>query len=478
MAQTALIGRKEESAALLECLGSAASELIALYGRRRVGKTYLIRTVYKDSMCFEITGIYNAPLKTQLANFRQALEASVGKKLPLATPGNWLDAFQQLKNYLEQIDGKTKRAIFFDELPWLDGKRSGFLNAFEHFWNSWASKRQDVLVVICGSAASWMIKKVINSKGGLHNRITKKIRLLPFTLNETELYLQSNQVQLDRYQLLQLYMVMGGIPHYLKEIKKGQSATQNIDRVCFTKDGLLFNEFHNLYPALYENPERHIKVIKTLATKRSGLTRNEIINGTGLSSGGTITTVLDELAESGFITTYVPLDKKSKDALYRLTDEYSLFYLKFIEGTRSTGKDSWIQKAGTASWKSWSGYAFENICLKHVKQIKRALGIQGVYSEESSWKYNDKSNGAQIDLLIDRRDHCINICEMKFSENTFEINKSYAGELDNKVKTFRSVTATRKTLFLTLITTFGVKENMYKTSMVTNTIEMEELFHK
>lgn len=478
MAQTALIGRKEESAALLECLGSAASELIALYGRRRVGKTYLIRTVYKDSMCFEITGIYNAPLKTQLANFRQALEASVGKKLPLATPGNWLDAFQQLKNYLEQIDGKTKRAIFFDELPWLDGKRSGFLNAFEHFWNSWASKRQDVLVVICGSAASWMIKKVVNSKGGLHNRITKKIRLLPFTLNETELYLQSNQVQLDRYQLLQLYMVMGGIPHYLKEIKKGQSATQNIDRVCFTKDGLLFNEFHNLYPALYENPERHIKVIKTLATKRSGLTRNEIINGTGLSSGGTITTVLDELAESGFITTYVPLDKKSKDALYRLTDEYSLFYLKFIEGTRSTGKDSWIQKAGTASWKSWSGYAFENICLKHVKQIKRALGIQGVYSEESSWKYNDKSNGAQIDLLIDRRDHCINICEMKFSENTFEINKSYAGELDNKVKTFRSVTATRKTLFLTLITTFGVKENMYKTSMVTNTIEMEELFHK
>ena len=474
--QPVLIGRKEESALLNACLQSTTSELVAIYGRRRIGKTYLIRTIYRQQVCFEITGIYNAALKTQLANFHHALEAHGSKKKPLVTPETWLDAFQQLKAYIDQIKQPGKKVIFFDELPWLDSRRSGFLKAFEHFWNSWAAKRQDLIVVICGSAASWMIKKVVNSKGGLHNRISKKIRLLPFTLQEMELYLQSNNVQLDRYQLLQLYMIMGGIPHYLKEIKPGESAIQNIDRICFTKDGLLFTEFNNLYPALYENPERHIQVVKALAAKKSGLTRNEIINATKLTSGGTTTIVLDELVESGFITVYIPLDKKSKDALYRLTDEYSLFYLKFISGTRSTGKNTWVQKSSAASWKSWSGYAFENSCLKHVQQIKKTLGIEGIYSEESSWRYQDKNNGAQIDLLIDRRDRCINICEMKFSENVFEINKSYAAELDNKIKTFRSVTKTKKTILLTMITTFGIKDNIYKNSMVANAIEMESLF--
>ena len=471
-----LIGRKEEISVLHDCLTSRSSELIAVYGRRRVGKTYLIRTVYKDTLCFELTGIYNASLKTQLSNFNTALSTATGKKSNLPVPANWLDAFGQLKDHISKIKNKKKKTIFFDELPWLDTKRSGFLGAFEHFWNSWASRRTDIVIVICGSAASWMIKKIVNSKGGLHNRLTRRIRLLPFSLQETSDYLKSNKVQLDDYQLLQLYMVMGGIPHYLKEVKPGQSAIQNIDRICFTKDGLLFTEFNNLYFALYENAERHIQVIKTLAAKKSGLTRNELIKGSRLSSGGTVTAILEELTESGFITVYVPLDKKSKDALYRLSDEYSLFYLKFIEGTRSTGKNTWVQKSMSASWRSWSGYAFENICLRHVPQLKKELGIEGVYSEESSWRGQYNGQSVQIDLLIDRRDRCINLCEMKFSENVFEITKSYAAELDNKVKTFRSASKTNKTIFLTMVTSFGVKDNIYKNSLVSNSIEMVILF--
>lgn len=471
-----LIGREEEAGILTDCLRSRSSELVAVYGRRRVGKTYLVRTVYYNDLCFELTGIYNASLATQLSNFNAALASATGKKSKPLVPSNWLEAFQQLKKYIEGIRTKKKKVIFFDELPWLDTRRSGFLGAFEHFWNSWASRRTDIVIVICGSAASWMIKKIVNSKGGLHNRISRRIRLLPFTLQETSLYLKSNKVQLDNYQVLQLYMAMGGIPHYLKEIKPGQSAIQNIDRTCFTKDGLLFNEFNNLYFALYDNAERHILVIKTLAAKKIGITRNELIKSTRLSSGGTVTTILEELMESGFITAYIPLDKKNKDALYRLSDEYSLFYLKFIEGTKSTGKNTWVQKSMLPSWKSWSGYAFENICLRHATQVKKALGIEGVYSEEAAWRgaYNGKA--AQIDLLIDRRDRCINICEMKFSENVFEINKAYAGELDNKIKTFRSATKTNKTIFLTMISTFGIKENMYRNSMVSNSIEMDSLF--
>ena len=477
MEKKLLIGRKEESDILYECLYSGNSELIAVYGRRRIGKTYLVRTLYSDRICFEITGVHNASLKTQLANFSEALSIAMKLKKIAESPSNWLQAFQSLKKYIERIKKtKNKKVIFFDELPWLDSRRSGFLGAFEHFWNSWASKRTDIIVVICGSAASWMISKIVNNKGGLHNRITKKIRLLPFTLHEMELYLQSRRVQLDKYQLLQLYMAMGGIPHYLKEIKPGQSAVQNIERICFTKDGLLNTEFRNLYSALYEHSEKHIAIIKALASKRTGLTRNEIIGISGLTTGGTITTVLEELNESGFISSYDPLIKKTKDTLYRLTDEYSLFYIKFIEGTKNTVKNAWVQRSGSASYKSWSGYAFESVCIKHALQVKKALGIEGVYTEETSWRYSDKKNGAQIDLVIDRRDRCINICEIKFSENIFEINKSYAAELTNKLNVFRSATRTNKTLFLTMITTFGVKENIYKTSMVSNSVQIEKLF--
>jgi AAA+ ATPase superfamily predicted ATPase len=473
-----IIGRKAELSLLQKIIKSDEAELLALYGRRRVGKTFLIRNAFQKQLVFEFSGIHGATLDQQLENFSEMLSKASGS-LPLAKPANWLQAFKMLTDYLLSVIKKQKKVIFFDEFPWIETPRSGFLPAFENFWNIWASRQKNLVVVICGSAASWMIQKVVNNRGGLHNRVTRKIRLLPFTISETAFYLRSRKVNLDKYQVLQLYMVMGGIPQYLKEIERGESAIQAIDRICFTKEGFLYEEFKNLYQSLFDDARYHTDVIRALARKSSGLTRNEIIESCKLSSGGGATQLLEELTESGFITPYIPFDRKVKDNIYKLTDEYSHFYIKFIENNRSLGPGSWIRFSAGTSWKSWSGYAFESICMKHAQQIKKALGIENVHTETSVWHYKPQKGepGAQIDLLIDRQDLCINVCEMKFSMGDYEITKNYAKELENKLKVFRDRTKTRKTLFLTMVTTYGVKNPTNYSGLVQNEVTMTALFN-
>lgn len=473
-----LIGREQEINGLKDAMKSNEPELIAVYGRRRVGKTFLIRQVYDQHLICEFSGVHHAPIGEQLENFRNVIALALNSPIPPAIPKNWPEAFKLLITFSEPLLKKQKKVIFFDEFPWLSSHKSGFLSAFEYFWNSWASKQSNLIVAICGSAASWMIQNIVNNKGGLHNRITKRMRLLPFTLYETSTYLKSKEVNLDQYQTLQVYMALGGIPHYLKGIKKGESATQIIDKLCFTKDGLLVNEFNNLYNSLFEMADRHITVVKALAAKPSGLTRKQIIEECGLISGGGTTKLLDELMESGFVGVYLPFQKNVKEAIYKLADEYSLFYLKFIEHSRAAGQGTWIKKSTSQSWKSWSGTAFESICLKHTNQIKKAVGISGIYTEESAWRFapGKLGKGAQIDLLLDRQDVCINICEMKFSNAEFAIDKSYSTELQDKLDIFKTQTKTKKTLFLTMVTTYGTKDNMYKTGLVQNEVTMQDLF--
>lgn len=473
-----LIGRHEEKKILAEALASATPELIAIYGRRRIGKTFLIRSFYKEQLVFDFTGIHEASLSTQLENFSIALQKSMATAIPSVVPQNWVQAFFFLEQYLTPKIKDRKTVIFFDEFPWIHTARSGFLQAFGHFWNTWASKQTNIVVVICGSAASWMIQNIVNNKGGLHNRITRTIRLLPFNLNETEEYLKNKGIKLDHYQILQLYMAMGGVPQYLSGIKPGESASQNIDRLYFSKDGLLRREFNNLYESLFTNAQHHISIIKALSKKGKGLTRNEIIKTCGLSSGGTTTRLLEELEESGFIARYIPFEKDMKDSIYKLFDEYSLFYLKYIEGSRASEKGSWLRLANSPSFISWAGITFETICQKHILQIKKTLGIEAVYTEASAWRQMSQNGkqGAQIDLLIDRQDACINICEMKFSTTEFTIDKQYAAELETKLQVFTQSTKTKKTLFLTMITTYGVKKNMYSTGLVQSEIKMESLF--
>lgn len=473
-----ITGRIAEQKILAAKLATTEPELIAIYGRRRVGKTYLVRTFLKDSIIFEFTGIHEARMKTQLENFSQALQLATKSPVALAIPANWLQAFMMLDTYITTLPSDKPAIIFFDEFPWIETHKSGFLQAFDHWWNAFASKRSHLKVIICGSAASWMIDKVINNRGGLHNRVTQTVRLLPFTLSETQHYLQSKNVILDQYSQLQLYMAMGGIPHYLRNINPGESVAQIIDRLCFAKDGPLKNEFNNLYKSLFAHSENHELVIRALAAKGKGLTRNEIIAECGFTSGGTTSRVLQELEESGFITPYIPFQKNANESIYKLSDEYSLFYLKFIEHPKDIADGAWLRQYGTPAYTIWSGFAFESVCEKHVLQIRRKLGIEGVLTNTCTWRHapGKGGHGAQIDLLLDRQDRCINICEMKFSSGEFVIDKKYATELDTKVNVFRAETGTKKTIFPTMITTYGTRKNEHYLGRIQAEVLMEDLF--
>jgi hypothetical protein len=412
-------------------------------------------------------------IEKQLQNFSYVLKKTTKiKSHPI--PLNWQEAFEQLSHYINNIRHKKKKVIFFDELPWLDSMHSGFLKAFDYFWNSYCTKRNDLIIVICGSAASWMINKIVHNKGGLHNRITKQIRLLPFTLAETQKFFKLKNIKLDQYQIVQLYMAIGGVPLYLNEVQRGKSAIQSIDKICFAKDSLLRDEFDKLYHSLFNNAQVHIAIIRALASKRIGLTRNEIVRIAKLQSGGYFSGVLNELEESGFIASYTPLDKKTKDTIFRLNDEYSLFYLKFIEKSKSYQSGTWTSIMNSRAYISWSGYAFESVCLKHITNIKKALGIAGVYSENSAWY--GKKEGAQIDLLIDRADKCINSCELKFSSIPFEVTKKYANELQHKLMAYKISSKTHKTIFTTLVTTYGLKQNEYSAQYIDSVVLLKDLF--
>jgi len=469
-----LIGRKKELETLKSLLNSNKSEFIAVYGRRRVGKTFLIPSAFNQQFAFQVSALANATLSQQLTNFHIALQ-KVYPAIERSPTSDWFSAFQQLIAYIESVK-ETPKVIFFDELPWFDTQASAFIQALEHFWNSWASARNDIILIVCGSAASWMINKLINNKGGLYNRVTKRIKLAPFSLNECELFLNSKSTVLDRYQIIQLYMAFGGIPFYWDEVMPGKSAAQNINEICFSENGLLRNEFPNLFRSLFNNYQKHEAVINALTQKAKGLSRDEIINSTGLPNAGSTTKILTELEESGFIRKYTPFGKKSRNSLYQLSDFYSLFYQRFIKNSLTINQDNWLTFIDSPKYRVWSGYAFEQVCLHHLPQIKQALGISGVQTSVSAWRSKSKMEGAQIDLVIDRRDQVINLCEMKYSINPFTIDNKYAEELRNKTGVFKSETNTRKSVFLTMITTFGLKSNSYSTGLVQNDLKMDILF--
>ena len=467
-----LIGRKEELKKLRSYLTSRKSEFVAVYGRRRVGKTFLIRKAYKNDFAFQLTGLANVSMKHQLAQFHAALSKSAKLiyKQP-HPPSDWFEAFRQLAEFLEQLPLENKKVIFLDELPWLDTQNSKFLSGLEHFWNSWASAREDIVLIVCGSAAAWMLNQIIKNRGGLHNRITDRIKLIPFTLKETEEFLEEKNAVYNRYQILLLYMAFGGIPFYLDFINPEKSAMQNINDLCFGLDAPFRLEYENLYASLFKKHERHITVIEALAKKGKGLTRKEIIKRTKLTDGGGLTRILKELEESNFIRRYKTFGKKKNEGLFQLVDLYSLFYLKFIVNTDEENENFWLNKLETPSFYAWAGYAFEMVCLHHITEIKKALGISGVQTATSTWY----SKAAQIDLVLDRKDQVINICEMKFSVNAFSIDKKYAENLRNKLSNFRQITHTKKAIFLSFITTYGLAQNKYS-GLVRNDLKMDVLF--
>lgn len=470
-----IVGRAKEIKQLDNIVEREKSDFLAVYGRRRVGKTYLIREYFEYTFDFQLTGLANATTQQQLLNFYVSLKRQSDLSID-TIPQNWFMAFQYLIDHLESIKDTRKKTIFFDELPWLDTAKSDFMISLEHFWNSWATNRKDIILITCGSAASWMINNLVNNHGGLHNRLTERMKIEPFTLKETESMLQSKNNVLDRYQILQLYMVMGGIPYYLDAVKTDKSAAQNIENLCFRKGALLVSEFKNLFTSLFKDAENHETIIRALSTVNQGITRQEIAAITKLKTGGSLTKWLTELEESGFITRYTPFNKKKRNTLYRLSDFYSFFYLKFIDGNTTFNEGIWLNAIDNPKQRAWSGYTFEQVCLAHIPQIKKALGISGVLTQTSAWKSKTSEKNAQIDLVIDRRDHVINLCEVKYSMNPYTITKSYSENLRNKIGVFKAETKTRKATFLTFITTHGLMKNKHAASLVQNDIGMDDLF--
>lgn len=473
-----VIGRLAEKRVLDSVLNSKDPELVAVYGRRRVGKTYLIREHMRSHLMLEVVGMHGQSMAMQLANFHLSLRKAF-PIVPLLPPSNWLEAFELLRHCLEQPSQvKGKRVLFLDEFPWLDTRKSGFLPAFENFWNGYASRQRDLAVIICGSAAAWMIRRVVNARGGLHNRLTRRIRLEPFRLDEVQQYLQYRRIRWDQRQIAMVYMAFGGIPHHLNLIQPGQSAAQCIEAECFRSEGMLRDEYRNLYSALFESYATHEAIVKVLATSWIGLTRDQVIAKAELSSGGGVTKAIEELGLSGFLTETVSLDKKSKGSLLRLTDEFSVFYWHWMHSASAT--NSWLRTSSSRRYEAWCGYAFESICFKHLQAIRSAMGIADVETLAASWRYVGKANsdeeGAQIDLLLDRADHCINLCEIKFSDQPFVITKSYAQSLERKLRVFLARSGRKQTLFLTMITPQGIAPNRYSAELVTNEVVLSDLF--
>jgi uncharacterized protein len=470
-----IIGRKREIDLMQSLKESKKSEFLAVYGRRRVGKTFLIRQVFAQEMTFQLIGLNKKKLQWQLGNFYRALKRQNPHNVPIGKVENWFDAFQQLMDVLE-ASKQSKKVIFLDELPWFDTPNSGFMTALEHFWNSWASARTDVLLIVCGSAASWIINKLLKNKGGLHNRITQRIRLEPFNLAETEVFFKHKNAVYERYQIAQLYMAFGGIPYYLDMVDVGQSAVQNINRLCFEQDGALRIEFESLYASLFKKSDNHVAVIEALAQKSSGMQRDELIKAAKIQNGGGTTVLLQELEECGFIRKYPAFGKNQRDMLFQLVDFYSLFYLTFIKKSSILDDDIWINGVDNPQFRTWSGYAFELLSLHHIREIKQALSIGGIQTNTSTWYSTDKETKAQVDLVIDRRDGVINLCEMKFSIKRFTIDKKYADELRHKIGVFKEKTKTKKSVFLTMVTTFGLQKNDYSMALVQNSLPLDVLF--
>lgn len=469
-----LIGREKEIKTLQQAYHSEYSEFVAVYGRRRIGKTFLIREAFNYQFAFQHTGVYKETLKKQLRNFRDALKMSGMKKVRI--PTDWSDAFFQLAQFIKESK-EEKKVIFIDEVPWLDTPRSGFLSALEYFWNSFASARKDVLLIICGSATSWIINKVLKNHGGLHNRVTYRIHLQPFTLHECEEYAKYIGMRASHYDLIEYYMVLGGVAFYWSRLDKGLSVAQNIDNMIFSETGFLHNEFNELYDSLFNEPESYLKIIDALGTIRLGMTRDELVKEGGITSNGKLTRMLEDLTECGFIKRIPSYGGKSKDDLIQLVDNFTIFYYKYIKENQNNDEHFWSNSYNSPIRAAWTGLAFERVCLQHIPQIKQAMGIAGVATQCYSWKAKGgmHSSGAQIDMVLDRSDNIINICEIKFSKGEYTITKDYAMSLNNKVKRFIDDTKTKKSILLTMITTNGVTHNEYW-NQIQKEITANELF--
>lgn len=474
MAIKSIVGRDAEIKTLEKVYSSSKSEFVAVCGRRRIGKTFLIKEFFEGKFTFSMAGLANGDTKEQLANFNNSIERQF-PKVDSKPGANWLDAFERLILCLSSVR-KKRKIVFLDELPWMDTHKSNFVMALEHFWNGWAYMRNDIVLIVCGSSTSWMMDKLINNHGGLHNRLTKSIFLNPFSLDETEKFLQKQGLDLSRYETAECYMIFGGIPYYLNLLDADKSLSQNVDALLFDKQGELHREFDNLYAALFKNSEDYVTIVTALSAKRGGLTRDELTKCTVLTSGGGMTKVLNNLVSCGFVRTYHDM-ASGKRTIYQLVDFFTLFYFYFMKGKDSHGSGFWSGIQGTPKYNTWAGLSFELLVLHHISEMKKRLGISGVMTEEFAWrKLAEEGKGAQVDLVLLRKDKTVNLCEMKFSESAYNIDRKENENLRNRIASFRQdLNKPSYSIRLTMVTSFGLTKGKYN-DVVADQVVLDDLF--
>lgn len=482
-----IISRVKEKEILTQLLRSKNAEFLALYGRRRIGKTYLIRNFFEEAPCtfFHVTGIQDGKLEEQLELFIKQIGATFYNGASLAPRGRWLDAFEDLTKAIQMLPKNKKVVLFLDEFPWMATKKSKLLQTLDYYWNRHWANDPRLKLIVCGSSASWVLKNIINNKGGLYNRITYSLKLEPFTLGETKVFLKHNGIKLNHQHILDLYMVLGGVPHYLSRLSKGKSASECIDELCFQSNGLLFGEFENLFKSLFHESDIYLKLCRMIAKHRYGIGQAQLLKESHTAPGGRIVQRLKELEDAGFIMSFIPYGHKEKGVTYKIIDEYTLFYFHWIEPHLSTIRKKerasgyWLSKSKTPAWKSWAGYAFEALCYKHLHPIREALKMDPG-AEAGTWKYIPKKRldeeGAQIDLLFDRPDGVITICEIKYTDQPFSIDKAYSKNLLNKIEVYKKHTHTKKQIFIAMVTSGGLKPTLYSEELVAQQVSLEDLF--
>ena len=470
-----IIARTAEIEVLERKFRSKASEFVIVYGRRRIGKTYLVNNVFANRFTFSYVGARKQKPQKQLQRFAEQLKIYSGTTYA-PTLSNWDEAFNALRTLIDSRPNKERKVIFFDEMPWIDTPRSAFVDALEYFWNAWAAQRDDILFIACGSTTSWIVNKLVKNRGGLHNRITEQIYLRPFRLHECEEYLHTRGCRWDRYTITQYYMAMGGVPYYMNLLNPEQSLAQNIDRLFFSKNAPMHQEFDQLYSALFRHADKYIDIMNALASNKDGLLRAEIIEKTGIV-GGTLTRILENLVRCDFVENYARYKSNVRNTLYRICDPYTLFYFKFLHSKNTKDEHWWTNNLLTPSVQAWQGFSFETICALHLDQIKKKLGISGIATSTSTWRSlgNNENRGTQIDLVIERSDRIINLCEIKFSTEPYTITKDYEEKLRNRMALFKAETKTRKSVATTMVTTYGIVRGIHS-GIVQNEIVMNDLF--
>ena len=469
-----LIGREEETRTLEEAFGSGRSEFVAVCGRRRVGKTYLVRKTLRDRFAFFHTGLSGAGMEGQLKAFAVSLERSFGK--PFDVPADWLAAFRELEKNLGK--GRGRKVLFLDELPWMDTPKSGFLSALEYFWNGWASGRDDVMLVVCGSATSWIVRNLVESRGGFHDRLTHRIWLRPFTLGECAAFARAKGLALVDRQVADVYMAFGGVPFYWDLLRKGESPAQAVDRLCFSEEGELRGEFALLFASLFRRPERHVSIVRALASRQSGMTREDLLKAVKTEKGGLFSKALADLEHCGFVRRYRFPGKKERDSIWQLVDPFTLFHFRFLADPAGRHRGNWLSGTESPARSAWSGIAFEQLCLLHVPQIKKALGIAGVATSVFACRIppgEDGEAGAQIDLVLDRADGIVNLCEMKYSRKPFAVTEKYRETLHDKVDAWKRAFGWKGAVHVTLVTASGLRRNAASDALQ-SVVNLDDLF--